>query len=124
LISLRFGRWVNWRSSMKDLPVANFVLMEILNGRERLLHNASGIWFRNLLVLCDVVEKFSSFAEFCHEKANSVCFPSFEQFNDVWMFLREWLEGDGSEGCLRDFWGSRFHWENSHSPELSVFGLL
>ena len=43
--------------------------------------------FRQILLLDNVMEKLSTFAELKDQEANVVPLPDFVKFNDIWMIL-------------------------------------
>ena len=49
-----------------------------------------------MLLLNDVVEELSSFAEFEHQKADLIPFPNFVKLDNIWMVLKKikqiWLD--------------------------------
>ena len=73
MISLKHGYRVRSRQRYRDrkktdvigkeLPVADFVVMQVAESIESLAHDKSGLCFSQVLLLSDEEEKFTTFTE-------------------------------------------------------------
>lgn len=59
--------------------------MKIAKRIKRLFHDRCSLLLCQKFLLCNVIEKFTSFTDFGHQEADSFSLPSFMQFDDVWM---------------------------------------
>lgn len=68
-----------------DISVGNLLGMKVFEGGKELLHDEGSHILRQVPLLNDVVEQFSSLAIFQNEEAHVVPLPNLVQLYDVWV---------------------------------------
>ena len=69
------------------LPVDDIVLMAVVDALENLLHKDSTITLGELSSLEDLIEQFSSLADFCDEVVSFLILEELVHLDDIWMIL-------------------------------------
>jgi hypothetical protein len=68
-----------------DISMANSILVQVTKSVKWLLHYTRCLLLCQMLLLSDMVKKFSSLTKFSNQKAYSISFPSLKKFNNIWM---------------------------------------
>jgi len=66
-----------------DVSVADGVSVQVAKGVESLLHYRTSLSLSKVLLLCNVVKQFATFAEFSNKETNPIGLPRLKQLDDV-----------------------------------------